>query len=192
MPVRRRQVGQQRVRSANRVQPDNRQRGQPGQDQKELQNFVVDGRGQPAQQRVGQHNRGSHPDGDADIPAQQVMEDQPHAVHGDAGEDQSADGECQSVDRPRRLVVALLQVLGNGAYLGIVVKRHHHDAEKQHSGDRADPVEMAGHDAVFGGLPGKTEQLKRAQIGGHQRKPHDPGGQGAARFKEVFAAFHAA
>ena len=52
--------------------------------------------------------------------------------------------------------------------LGDVIKRHHHNRQEQHGGNRADPIPVRRQNAVLIGRAGPAHQFKRAQIGGHK------------------------
>ena len=51
-------------------------------------------------------------------------------------------------------IKAHTQELGDRARLGSVVERHHKDAHEDHRWDRANPVKLAGDDAVL--CPGSS------------------------------------
>ena len=80
------------------------------------------------------------------------------------------------------------QVLGHRARPRAVVKRHHEHADEHHGGNRADPVKMAGGDAILGAGGGHADDFLRAQIRGDKCQPADPGRKRTAREKEVRGA----
>ena len=92
----------------------------------------------------------------------------------------------------RLFIEAQLQVLGHRARLRAVVERHHEDAEEHHGRDGADPIEVAGHDAVLGAGRGHADDFLRAEIGREEGEARDPGGNGASGQEEVGAAVHVA
>ena len=63
---------------------------------------------------------------------------------------------------------AQLQVARNGVGLGDVIEGHHHDAEKEHRRNRADPVPVRGQDAVLVRGTSPSHQLQRAKVGGDE------------------------
>ena len=83
--------------------------------------------------------------------------------------------------RANPFVEAHLQIFRHRARLGAVVKRHHEHGQEDHGGNRADPVEMRGGDAVFGAAGRHADEFQRAEIGGNKGQTGDPGGNGAAR-----------
>jgi hypothetical protein len=62
--------------AADRLEPDDGQRHQAGQDDEELEDLVVDGRGEAAQGDVDEHERRRQHDRDRDRPAEQQADDQ--------------------------------------------------------------------------------------------------------------------
>ena len=52
-----------------------------------------------------------------------------------------------------------------------VIKRHHEDANEDHRGNRAHPIEMAGHDSVFRAGGGHADDFLRAEIGREKARP---------------------
>ena len=76
---------------------------------------------------------------------------------------------------------------GTRAGLGAVVERHHEDADEDHGGDGADPVEVAGDDAVLGAGGAHADDFLRAEVGGDEGEAADPGGDGAPGEEEVVA-----
>jgi hypothetical protein len=175
----------QPVPAADRLEPDDRERHQPGQDDEELQDLVVDGRRQAAQGDVDQHDRGGQHDGDWDRPAEQQPDDQGHGEQVDPGDQHGGHREAERVEHVGGVVEAQPQVLGDAADLGVVVERHHHDAQEHHGRHRADPVEVHRGDPVLGAVGGQPQDLQRAEVGGDERQPGDPGRQGAAGEEEV-------
>ena len=64
-----------------------------------------------------------------------------------------------------------LQVLGHRARPRAVIERHHEHADEHHRRDRADPVEVAGRDAVLGAGRGHADHFLRAQVRGEEGQP---------------------
>ena len=120
------------------------------------------------------------------------LDEQGHGVHGDAGGEDGHDGEGDGVEGAGLLVEAHAEVLGHAAGLGAVVEGHHEDADEDHGGDGADPVEVAGDDAVLGAGGGHADDLLRAEVGGDEGEAADPGGDGAAGEEEVVRGAHVA
>ena len=84
------------------------------------------------------------------------------------------------------------QVFRHAAGLGAVVEGHHEDAEEDHGGDGADPVEVAGDDAVLGAGGAHADHFLRAEVGGDEGQAADPGRDGAAGEEEVVGGAHVA
>ena len=171
--------------AAHVVQRDERQRQQARHDDEELQDLVVDRRGQAAERDVDEHDRGGDDDRDRDRPAQHQVDDQREREQVDAGDQDRRHCERRGVQRVRGVVEAQAQVVGHAADLGAVVEGHHHDAQEDHRRDRADPVEVHGRDAVLGTVGGHAEDLERAEVGGDEGQARDPCGQGPAGQEEV-------
>src|SRR3954452_23838151 len=85
----------------------------------------------------------------------------------------------------RLLVIAQPQVLRYRSDLGAVVERHHHDAEKYHRRDGADPVVVDGRRPVLRSVGGLPEDLDGAQVRRDERQPRDPRRQRATGQEEV-------
>ena len=98
--------------------------------------------------------------------------------------------ERDRVEAARLLVEPQLEVLGHRARPRAVVERHHEDADEDHRRDRADPVEVAGRDAVLGARGGHADHFLRAEVGREEREAGDPRGNRAAREEEVLARLH--
>ena len=186
--------------SADVAQADPDQGKQPGDDEEELEDFVVDGAGEPAEEDVAQHDERREDDGDVEdvgvgqdvVEEAQLLDQQGHGVHGDSRGKNGHEGEGEGVDGARLLVEAHAQELRHGAGLGAVVEGHHEDADEAHGRDGADPVEVAGEDAVLGARGAHADDLLRAQVGGDEGQPADPGGDGAPGQEEVAGGLHVA
>ena len=76
--------------------------------------------------------------------------------------------------------------------LGNVIKRHHHQAEKKHGRNGADPIPVRGQDAVLIGGGRPTHQFERTQIRGKEAKAGDPCRHFAAGEEEILAGVRAA
>ena len=167
------------------VQTDQGQGEQRGDDDEELQNLVVDRRGQAAEGDVGEDDDGGdderHPQG----PAQQALHDRAQQVEVDAGDEQLRQGEGQGVDQMGRGPVAAEHELRNRADLGAVVEGHHDQAEEDHRRDRADPEVVEGRQAVLGPVGGHAHDLHGAQVGRDEGDAGDPGGQRAPGGEEL-------
>ena len=164
----------------------NQQRAQPDQD--ELQHFVEDRREQPAQRHVDRHGERRDPDAEVDVPAQHHLHHQRHRVHVDAAHQHGHEARtrrrrARALASPKRS----LQIARHRVGLGDVIERHHHEAEEQHGGDGADPIPVRGQDAVLIGGRGPAHQFQRAEVGGEEAQPGDPGRHLAAGQEEVLA-----
>ena len=89
--------------------------------------------------------------------------------------------------RPRGRTVSQQEIARHRMRFTDVVKRHHHQAEKDHCRDGADPIPVRRHDAVFVGVARPAEQLQRAEIGGNKGQPGDPCRHFAARQEKFLA-----
>ena len=182
------------------AEADPDERSEAGDDEEELQDFVVDGAGEAAEEDVAENDDGGDEDGDVEdvgvgddaVEEAEGLDEQGHRVHGDAGGEHGHDGEGESVDGAGLLVEAEAQVFGHGAGLGAVVEGHHEDADKDHGGDGADPVEVAGDDAVLGTGGAHADDFLGAEIRGDEGETADPGGDGTSGEEEVVAGAHVA
>ena len=98
----------------------------------------------------------------------------------------------KALTRAGLLVEAQAQVFGHRARLRAVVERHHEDADEDHGRDGADPVEVAGDDAVLGAGGAHADDFLGAEVGGDEGEAADPGGNGASGEEEVVAGAHVA
>ena len=185
---------------ADVAEADPNERKEAGDDKEELQDLVIDGAGEAAQEYVTEDDQRGEDDGDVEdvavgheaVKEAEGLDKQGHGVHGDAGREDGHDGEGDGVEGAGLLVEAHAEVLGDGAGFGPVVEGHHEDADEDHGGDGADPVELAGHDAVLGPGGGHADDLLRAEVGGEEGEAADPGGDGAAGEEEVVRGAHVA
>ena len=97
---------------------------------------------------------GGEQDRVGEAPAEHQLKQEAQGIHADAGRKDGHDREGDRVQAARLFVEAQFQVFGDTAGAAAVVERHHEDADKDHGGHRAEPVEVRGHDAVLG--PGST------------------------------------
>ncbi len=182
------------------AQADPDERGEAGDDEEELEDFVVDGAGEAAEEDVSEDDDRREEDGDVEdvgvgddaVEEAEGLDEERHRVHGDAGGEHGHDGEGEGVDGAGLLVEAHAEVLGDAAGLGAVVEGHHEDADEDHGGDGAYPVEMAGDDAVLGARGAHADDFLRAEVGGDEGEAADPGGNGASGEEEVVAGAHVA
>src|SRR5438552_178228 len=65
--------------------------------------------------------------------------------------------------------------------------RSHHDAEKHHRRNRANPIPVRGKNAVLIGGTRPAQQLERAKVRRDESQAGDPRGHLAAGQKEIFA-----
>jgi hypothetical protein len=140
--------------AAHSVQRHERERQQRGDDHEELQDLVVDRRGQPTQRDVDEHQRRRDEDREGHRPAEHQVDDQGQREQVDAGDEDGGEGEGAGVERVRGLVEAQPQVLGHRTDLGPEVERHHHDAEEDHRRHGAEPVVVDRRHAVLGAVGG--------------------------------------
>jgi hypothetical protein len=117
------------------------------------------------------------------------VNDQGQSKQVDAGDEHGGHREGGGVEGVGGLVEAQPQVLGYRANLGAVVERQHHDAEEDHRRHRAQPVVMHRRHAVLSAVGGLPEDLERAQVGGDEGQPRDPGRQRAPGKEEVQVGF---
>ena len=90
------------------------------------------------------------------------------------------------------IVEAEAKVFGDGAGLRSVIERHHEDADEDHGGDGADPVEVAGDDAVLGARGSHADDFLGAEVGGDEGEAADPGWDGTAGEEKIIAGAHVA
>src|SRR2546429_352418 len=64
---------------------------------------------------------------------------------------------------------------------------YHHDAEKHHRRNRANPIPVRGKNAVLIGGTRPAQQLERAKVRRDESQAGDPRGHLAAGQKEIFA-----
>ena len=168
-----------------RLEPEQGQRHQRGDDHEELQHLVVDRGAQAAERDVGQHHRRGDDQRDRQRPAEQRPDDRPEQEEVDAGDQQLRDRERRGVDQVRARAEPPEHELRHRAHLGAVVERHHHDAEEQHRRDRADPEVVHGRQPELRAVGRHAHDLDRAEVGRDERQPGDPRRQRAPREEEV-------
>ena len=158
---------------------------EPGHDQEELQDLIINSAGEAAHigvneydGRDGQHRR-------AEIPTQHQVQQQAHGVHGDAGGEDGHHGEGEGVEAAGLLIEAQLEVFGDGTGLAAVIKRHHEDAHEEHGGNGADPIEVGRHDAILGAGSRHADEFLRAEIGRDEGEAGDPDRDGAPGEQKV-------
>ncbi len=122
----------------------------------------------------------------------QVLDQQRHRIHRDARREHRHEREGERIHRARLLIEAHAQILRHRPRLRPVVERHHEDADEAHRRDRADPVKVAGDDAVLGARSAHPDHLLRAQVGRDKRQPAHPGRDRPPRQKEVVRGAHVA
>ena len=186
------ELGHQGVPSADALQAEPDQRHETEHDHEELQHLVVDRRGQSAQENVGQHDQGRNGDAQVVGEAENLFQEPGQGVHRDAGRKDGHHRERNRVERARFFVEPQLQVLRDRPGLRAVVERHHEDADEHHRRDRADPVEVAGHDPVLGPRGGHADDFLGAEVRRDEGQTADPGRNRPARQEEVAAGLHVA
>ena len=177
--------------TTNAVQTNDGQRGECGDDDEELQHLVIDGGRKSAQGDIGQHDDAGHEERYPHLPAQQGLHDGGQQVQVHAGNQQLGHGEGNRIDQVRGIAKTLAHKLRHRAHLGAVVERHHHNAQKDHGRDGADPEVVHGLEAILHAIGGHTDDFHRAQVGRDEGQSGHPGGQSAAGEEEVDGARHA-
>ena len=100
------------------------------------------------------------------------------------------DQEHAGIQQVRAVVEPPLQIFRHAAQPGYVVEPHHENSEENHRRDGAGPIPMVRHHPVLRAHRDHADNLERAEIGGHERQPRNPGWQRTAREKEVLGCFH--
>ncbi len=175
----------QTVPAADALQAEEGQGYERGEDDEELEDLVVDRRGEPADRDVREDEEPGDDDRDPLRPAQQRLHHDRQGVEVDAGDQDRGEGEEDRAQQVCGFVEPLEQELGDRPDLGAVVERHHHQAQEDHRRDGADPVPVHDGDAVLRAGGGHAEDLGGAQVGGDEGQAGDPGGQRAAGEEEV-------
>ena len=199
------QIGREPVPAADVLQAQPDQRKESGDDQEKLDHFVVDGAGQSAQQDVSQNHQRRNHQGEVKYPG--LRQAQPgkrrvenvqdlnqlrHGIHGNAGRKKSHDGERNGVEAAGLFVKAQAEIFRHRACPRAVIERHHEHAHEDHRRNGADPVKMAGGDAVLRARGAHANHFLRAQVGGKKGQSGNPGGNGAPGQKEIRAGLYIA
>ena len=175
----------QAVPAAHTVQADEGQGQQSRHDDEELEDLVVDRRGEPTHGDVGEDDDGRHDEPHPQGPSQQPVHDLAQQVQVDAGDEQLGQGEAERVDQVRGGAVALEHELGHRAHLGAVVEGHHDQTQEDHGRDRADPEVVEGRHAVLGAVGRHSHDLDGAEVRRDEGDTRHPGRQGAARGEDA-------
>ena len=176
------------------------EREKSGDDEEELQHFVVHRAAQTAGKNVGEddHRRHDHRNVE-DVVGRNVhrverrvedvhrYQELGHRVHRYAGREHGHDGERARIESARFFIEAQFEVLGHRAGFGTVIERHHENADEHHRRDRAEPVKMRGQNAVFRAGGGHADDFLGAQIGAHEGQTADPQRHRASGEKELLA-----
>ena len=178
--------------AAGFVQSENRNQQRSRPDQKELQDFVENGRAQAAQRYVNRNRQRRDPDAEIDVPSQHDLHDLGHGKHIDAAHEHGHEGERNGRQRAAGLAETQLQISRHRVGFGDVVERHHHQRQEQHRRNGADPIPVRRQNAVLVGRSGPAHQFECAEIGGEKAEAGNPGGHLAAGHEEVFAGVGAA
>ena len=168
-------------------QSENRNQQRAGPDQDELQHFVENRGAQPAERYIDRHGDRRNPDAEIDVPAQHHFHHQRHRVHVDAAHQHGHEREGNRGKRAAGFAEAQFQIARDRMRLGNVIKRHHHQAEKEHGRNGADPIPMRRQDSVLIGGGRPAHQFERAEIRGKEAEAGDPGRHFAAGEEEIFA-----
>ena len=151
----------QPIPTTNAVQTNDGQRGECGDDDEELQHLVIDGGRKSAQGDIGQHDEAGHEERYPHLPAQQGFDDGGQQVQVHTGNQQLGHGEGNRIDQVRGVAKALAHELRHRAHLGAVVERHHHNAQKDHGRDGADPEVVHCLEAILHAIGGHTDDFHR-------------------------------
>jgi len=186
--------------SAYVAQADPDERSEACDDEEKLEDFVVDGAGEAAEEDVAEDDDRRKKDrdvedigvGDDAVEEPEGLDQKRHRVHGDAGGEHGHDGEGECVDGAGLLVEAEPEVLRDASGFRSVVEGHHEDADEDHGGDGADPIEMTGDDAVFGSGGAHADDFLGSQICADEGQAADPGRDRASCEEEVVAGAHVA
>ena len=92
-------------------------------------------------------------------------------MHGNARGQDRHHRKADRIEAARPLVETELEVFGHAAGLAAVIEGHHEDGQEDHRGDGADPVEVAGGDAVLGAAGPHADQLQRARFAEMKASP---------------------
>ena len=117
----------------------------------------------------------------------QGLDELGHGVHRNARRENRHGSKGDGVERPRLFVKAQSQILGYRTRPRAVIKRHHENAYKHHGGNGADPVEMAGGNAVLGARSRHANHFLRAQVGRQESQTTNPCGNRTASQKKICA-----
>ncbi len=191
--------------ATNILQAEPDERNETGNDKKKLKNFVVDGARQSTEVDVGEHDQRRHDNASVKDPRLresestewrvknvQCLNQLGHGVHGNAGRKNRHGGERNGVQTARFFVETQPQVFRHGAGTGTVVERHHENTDEHHRRDGADPIKVAGEDAVLRAGRAHADNFLRAEVGGNKSKATDPCGYGTASQEKIRAGFHVA
>src|ERR1035437_7935580 len=123
------------------------QRREPQYDEEKLEDLIIYGAGEAAEERIRQHDGRRSQHGHVETPSQHQMQQQPQGIHGDARGEDGHDRERKGVEGAGLFVETHLQVFRHRTGFAAVVEGHHENAHEEHGGDGAQPIEMSGHDA---------------------------------------------
>ena len=169
---------------------ENRQGRETGHDQQKLEDLIVYGAGEPAEEGIDQNDGGRDQNRHIEVPAQHQLQQLAQGIHGDSRGKDGHHGEGESVVGARLLVVAHFEVLGNGAGFAAVVERHHENSHEQDGRNGADPIEVGGHDAILGAGGGHADEFLGAEVGRDECQAGDPDGNRTPGKKEIAAGGH--
>ena len=173
-------------------QSQNDQRRKSDHDQEELQNLIVDGRGEPSQIDINQYDHGRNQQAEIKIPAQQGFHQQCQGIHGDPGSKYGHDRKRKRIESPGFFIEPEFQVFGHRPCLGTIIKRHHEDGQEYHGRDGPNPVKMYRRHTVFRPRGRHTDHFQCPQVGGDKGEPGDPGRNGTPGLQEICRGFHIA
>ena len=123
----------------------------PSSKDKKLEDLVVNGGADTADEDVNKHDAGGEQDADVEGQSGDDGQDLRHGIQADAPEEQHGDGENAGIEQAEARSVTRLQILRDAADVAAAVHRHHEEGEEDDGGDGADPVEVEGCNPVLRG-----------------------------------------
>ena len=175
--------------AADVLEPKQGQRQEPEHDEKELQYFVVDRRGQAAEERVDQNDQRGNNQAEVEIPSEQNLQKSRQCVHRDSRGHDGHEREAEGIESARLFVEAELEVFRHRSRLGAIIERDHEHAEEDHRGDGSEPIEMRREDSVLSAACAHSDHFLCTEIGRYERKAGDPGRNGSSGHEEIAAGF---
>jgi hypothetical protein len=116
------------------------------------------------------------------------LHDLGHGEHVDATHQHGHKGKRNRRERAGRFSETQLQISRHRVGFGDVIKRHHHQREKQHRWNGADPIPMSCENAVLIGGARPAHKFERTQIRREETQAGYPCGHLPTRHEEIFAS----